>query len=116
MARIRKAKPLLWVLAGVVVGLLALTLLGGHSALAQAPPPVSGAFPMAPNMDSPHFAINWDVNARGGGTIQSAHFIVSSTIGQPAVGTASSAHYEVCTGYWCWIKQLAKIFLPLVMK
>ncbi len=116
MTRIRKAKPVLWVLAGVVIGLLALILLGGQNALAQEPPPAPGVVSLAPDMSSAHFGLNWNVSASGGGTIQSTHFIVSSTIGQPAVGTISSASYEVCTGYWCWLEQIARIFLPLVIR
>jgi hypothetical protein len=115
MTRIRKAKPLLWVLAGVIVGLLALTLLGGQ-ALAQEPPPAPDAIPLAPNMDSTHFALNWNVSASGGGTIESTHFTVSSTIGQPVTGETSSARYNVCTGYWCWWEYIANIFLPLIIR
>ena len=106
-------KSILWVLVGIVIGLVALSLLGGQ-ALAQEPLPdqiISSA-----NMGSAHYGLDWNVVANGGGTISSAHFTVSSTIGQPTVGTVTSLHFEVCTGYWCWLDRIAGIFLPLVMK
>lgn len=105
----------MWVLAGIVVGLVALGLLGGQ-ALAQEPPPMSNAIISGTNMGSPHFGLDWNVVGTGGGTISSPHFKVSSTIGQPTVGTVTSPHFEVCTGYWCWLDRIASIFLPLVMK
>ncbi len=111
----RTRKSILWVLAGMVIGLLALTLLGGQ-ALAQEAPPEPDAAVSGINMGSANYAINWNVVGTGGGTISSDHFTVSSTIGQPTVGTIDSTHYEVCTGYWCWLDRIAEIFLPLVMK
>ena len=111
----RTRKSVLWVLAGMVIGLLALTIIGGQ-ALAQEPPPETDIPISGVNMGSAHYGLDWNVVGTGGGTISSSHFTVSSTIGQPTVGTIDSAHYEVCTGYWCWLDRIARIFLPLVIK
>lgn len=109
-------KSMLWVLAGIVIGLLALTSLGGQ-ALAQSPPPTSPeGFASVQDMGSAHFSLNWNVIGNGGGQSSSAHFTVNSTIGQPTVGLADSDHFEVCSGYWCWVERLAGIFLPLITK
>jgi hypothetical protein len=111
----RTRKSLLWVLAGVVISLLALAILGGQ-ALAQEAPPGPDAVITGQSMSSDHYGLNWNVVGTGGGVISSAHFTVNSTIGQAAVGIASSDHYEACIGYWCWLGRLADIFLPLLMK
>jgi hypothetical protein len=113
MSNLRKS--MLWMLAGVVIGLVALSLLGGQ-ALAQDKPPAPDDIISSINIGSPHFGLNWNTVGTGGGTISSAHFTVSSTIGQPTVGTVDSPHFEVCTGYWCWLGRIADIFLPIVMK
>ena len=113
MTRVRKST--LWILAGVVIGALALTFLSGP-ALAQTPQAEMNRVLSEISMGSAHFALDWNVVGTGGGTISSAHFNVSSTIGQPAVGTADSAHFDLCTGYWCWLDRIAEIFLPLVIK
>jgi hypothetical protein len=105
-------KSIVWVLAGMVIGLLALTILGGQ-AMAQEPPPDQGIF--SANIGSDHFNLDWNVIGTGGGTISSDHFTVSSTMGQPTVGTVNSAHFEVCTGYWCWFEYIARLFLPLTL-
>lgn len=111
----RMQKSVLWVVVGIVVGLVALSLLGGpalaREPLAEADPLTAGI-----NMNSAHYSLNWNVVGTGGGTISSDHFTVSSTLGQPTVGTITSTHFEVCTGYWCWLDRIASIFLPLVMK
>jgi len=111
----RTRKSILWVLAGMVIGLLALTILGGQ-ALAQEQSPVSDGIISGVNMGSAHYGLDWNVVGAGGGTISSAHFTVSSTIGQPSVGTVNSTHFEVCTGYWCWFEYIANLFLPLILK
>ena len=106
-------KSIVWVLAGMVIGLMALTILGGQ-AMAQEPPPDQVIF--SPNIGSDHFNLDWNVVGTGGGTISSDHFTVSSTMGQPTIGTADSDHFEVCTGYWCWFDYIARLFLPLILK
>jgi len=112
MLKIRKS--FLWVLAGMVIGILTLTVLGG-SALAQKPSPSPEIYASVQDMGSAHYSLNWNVIGNGGGQVSSTHFRVNSTIGQPAVGTTTSDHFDVCTGYWCWAEQLlANIFLPFI--
>jgi hypothetical protein len=111
----RARKSIIWVLTGMVIGILALTILGGH-AMAQESSPQTDAVISGVSIGSAHFGLDWNVNGTGGGTISSTHFTVSSTIGQPTVGTSDSTHFEVCSGYWCWLDRIANIFLPLVLK
>jgi hypothetical protein len=105
-------KSMLWILAGIEIGLVAISLLGSQ-ALAQEPP--TNQIMFSANMGSDHFGLDWNVVGTGGGTISSDHFTVSSTMGQPAIGTVNSDHFDVCTGYWCWFDYIAKIFLPLIL-
>lgn len=62
----RTRKSLLWVLAGVIVGLLALTFLGGQ-ALAQEGSTELDVLVSGQNMGSDHYGLNWDVVGTGGG-------------------------------------------------
>ncbi len=65
-------------------------------------------------MGSPHYQLDWNVSANGGGTVTSTHYQVSSTIGQPATGISGSSHFEVCSGFWCKVLAFFEINLPII--
>ena len=110
-------------LIGAVLGvlLLSLALLSG-TAMAQPAPPQPPSDPLAQlglanvKMGSAHYSIDWSVIAAGGGDISSAHFRLSSTLGQPTVGETSSPHYETCSGCWCGLDFMKRLFLPLMLR
>ena len=100
--------------------ILALTLiaitLSAVAAGAQQPPIDQARALAGPPMGSPHFQLNWNVAANGGGTVTSTHFQVSATIGQPATGIADSANFEVCSGFWCKVLAFFEVQLPVITK
>jgi hypothetical protein len=65
-------------------------------------------------MGSPHYELDWNVSANGGGTVTSTHYQVSSTIGQPATGISGSSNFEVCSGFWCKVLAIFEINLPVI--
>ncbi len=69
-----------------------------------------------PPMGSPHYNLDWNVSANGGGTITSTHYQVSSTIGQPATGISGSNNFEICSGFWCKVLAFFEINLPLIYR
>jgi hypothetical protein len=83
---------------------------------AQQPPTDQARALAGPPMGSPHFQLNWNVSANGGGTVTSPHFQVSSTVGQPATGISGSSNFEVCSGFWCKVLAIFDIHLPIVNK
>jgi hypothetical protein len=109
-------------LTGVLVGFLALALMGGQ-ALAQEPITPSGSNLSADlgfmqvQMGSDHFRLDWNVIGSGGGDMTSTHFQMSNTIGQPTVGAKSSDHYDLCDGFWCAVGHFIQgLFLPLIQQ
>lgn len=67
-----------------------------------------------PPLGSPHYQLDWNVSANGGGTVTSTHYQVSSTIGQPATGISGSSNFEVCSGFWCKVLAIFEINLPVI--
>lgn len=65
---------------------------------------------------STHYAIRWDVVARGGSAMSSAHYAIQSTASQTAIGPATSGSYRLGAGYWYGIGAGFAIYLPLVIK
>lgn len=99
-------------IAAIVV--LALTITGVTVFASQpAAGPARTDTPLGPPMGSTHFQLNWNVLGNGGGIVSSSHFGVSSTIGQPTVGFSSSSNFEVCSGFWCKVLAVFKLYLPL---
>jgi hypothetical protein len=64
------------------------------------------------------YGIPWEAFASGGSlTASSASYTMQSTIGQPAAGSVGSASYDLCSGFWCGIKDWVwDIFLPLAQR
>jgi hypothetical protein len=69
-----------------------------------------------PLMGSPHYQLDWNIAANGGGTVVSTHYQISSTIGQPATGISGSANFEVCSGFWCKVLAFFDLYLPVLPK
>jgi hypothetical protein len=69
-----------------------------------------------PPLGSPHFQLDWNVAADGGGTVASTHYQVSSTIGQPATGISGSSNFEVCSGFWCKVLAFFELYLPIQLR
>jgi hypothetical protein len=69
-----------------------------------------------PPINSPHYELDWNITANGGGTVSSTHFQVSSTIGQPATGFSGSANFEVCSGFWCKVLAFFELYLPIQLR
>lgn len=107
--------------AALVAALLALTLLGG-TARAQTSPPEPENELLAQlglatvQMGSAHFGLDWNLVTPGGGNVGSPHFHISASLGQPTVGAKSSPHYETCTGFWCGLDFIKRIFMPLLLR
>lgn len=111
-----------WVIAGLglLLCLVSLALVAAQAYSVENAP--NGYLPgdsppdiYAVEISSPHYKMNWNVLACGGGEIDSTHYTLNSTIGQPTVGLKSSDHYGTCTGYWCGLKDLLN-FLPQVVR
>lgn len=82
---------------------------------AQAMPGVLG--PNAPEMESTHFGLNWQVVGSGGGPIASSHFRLNATLGQAAIGRTESTHFVDRAGYWQYgVAGGHHIYLPLVLR
>jgi hypothetical protein len=91
------------------------------AAIAAASIPESGPVPQAnaltgPPSGSPHYQLDWNIAATGGGTVSSSHFQISATVGQPATGISSSSNFEVCSGFWCKILAFFELYLPIQVK
>jgi len=67
-------------------------------------------------ISSAHYRLNESVLASGGGTFSSPHFRMSATAGQPAVGRSSSANIRACSGFWCKLTGLMKLYLPAIVR
>jgi hypothetical protein len=106
----RRKTPLILALALIAVTLSAVV------AGAQQPPIDPARAIAGPPLSSPHFQLNWNVTANGGGTVTSPHFQVSSTVGQPATGISDSANFEVCSGFWCKVLAFFEVQLPVITK
>lgn len=74
------------------------------------------AEPLDPALAS--YAISWQVFASGGSqTASSTSYIMQSTVGQPVTGSSQSASYQMCSGFWCGVKEWVwKVFLPIVLR
>lgn len=105
----RRKLPLIMALVLIAITISAVV------AGAQQPPTDQARALAGPPMGSPHYQLNWNVSANGGGTITSTHFQVSSTIGQPATGISGSSNFEVCSGFWCKALAIFNIHLPNIM-
>jgi hypothetical protein len=79
------------------------------------PSPAAPGAPLAPEMSSAHFKLEWYVIAGGALQGQSTHFRVSGTVGQAVVGQDKSAHFGVCKGFWCGLLRRT-IHLPVIFK
>lgn len=60
--------------------------------------------------------IDWYVIGSGGGSTTVGDYTLSGIIGQPVVGLASSGDPDLCSGFWCRVLALVRIFLPIVLK
>ncbi len=60
--------------------------------------------------------IDWYVMAGGGGSASAGDLTLTGTIGQAAAGTTSNGDFDLCSGFWCQVKALARIFLPIVIR
>jgi len=69
-------------------------------------------------MSSAGYRLEWFTPATsgGGGSMASVNYAVRVTVGQSAVGGMDSAAYEACLGYWCGIRGMHTVFLPLVIR
>ena len=106
----KRKTPLILMLALIAVTLSAVV------AGAQQPQTSSASALAGPPLGSPHYQLNWNVTANGGGTVTSPHYQVSATVGQPATGISDSANFEVCSGFWCKVLAIFDIHLPVVNK
>jgi hypothetical protein len=64
-------------------------------------------------MESPGYAIHWDVMGSGGQPVTSASHALRGTIGQASIGFGSNTGYELCAGYWCGA-MVEYVYLPVV--
>jgi hypothetical protein len=62
------------------------------------------------------YDLTWNVIAGGGGTSTGGAYTLSGTIGQADAGTLSGAPYTLNGGFWNDALNVAKLFLPLIMK
>ena len=104
----------------IILPLVMITLVFS-AVLVAASMPEKGPVPQAntligPPLGSPHFQLDWNVAANGGGTVASTHYQVSSTIGQPATGISGSTNFEICSGFWCKVLAFFEINLPLIYR
>jgi hypothetical protein len=58
----------------------------------------------------------WSVIAGGGGHAEADGVSLDATIGQPLAGMAYNDNYEICSGFWCQVLSLVRLYLPLIGK
>lgn len=63
-----------------------------------------------------NFTIDWFTIDGGGGTSTGGIYSVSGTIGQPDAGTLSGGVYTLNGGFWNDALNVAKLFLPLILR
>jgi hypothetical protein len=66
-------------------------------------------------MESPGYAIHWDVMGSGGQPARSSSYALRGTIGQVSIGFGSNPGYEWCAGYWCGAT-VEYVYLPIVIR
>ena len=64
------------------------------------------------------YDLTWNVIAGGGGTSTSANgvYSLSGTIGQADAGTLSGPPYTLNGGFWNDALNVARLFLPLILR
>jgi hypothetical protein len=65
---------------------------------------------------SANYTLTPDAIAAGGQASVSANYSFVATVGQPLIGASKSANYSTCTGFWCEIAALYKVYLPIGLK
>jgi hypothetical protein len=108
-------RKLLLILPIVLMAVVFSAVLVAASMPEAGPVPQENAL-TGPPSGSPHYLLDWNVAANGGGTVSSPHYQVSSTIGQPAAGFSGSANFEVCSGFWCKVLAFFELYLPIQVK
>jgi hypothetical protein len=61
-------------------------------------------------------ALDWYVIGGGGGHAEAPRHSLGGTIGQPLVGTATGPGLNLCSGFWCRVLLMQRIYLPLVVR
>jgi hypothetical protein len=102
-------------IAILVAGGLALFSRPEQSVLAG---PLEFTYPADVESDSASYSLPWEAFAGGGSlTASSASYSMQSTFGQAVTGETGSASYDVCSGFWCGIKEWVwDVFLPLALR
>lgn len=113
----RNRRSLLWIAAGALLVLIVAAWISIQASAQTGgdPSPTAPGEPLAPEMSSTHFKLEWYVIADGALQGQSTHFRMGGTVGQAVVGQDSSAHFGVCKGFWCRFLR-RKTNLPLIFK
>ncbi len=62
------------------------------------------------------YDLTWNVIAGGGGTSTGGPYSLSGTIGQSDAGTLSGGAYVLNGGFWNDALNLARLFLPVIMR
>ena len=62
------------------------------------------------------YDLTWNTIDGGGGTSTGGVYSLSGTIGQPDAGTLSGSPYTLNGGFWNDALNVAKLFLPLILR
>jgi hypothetical protein len=62
------------------------------------------------------YDLTWNTLDGGGGTSTGGTYSLSGTIGQPDAGTLTGGSYTLNGGFWNDALNVAKLFLPLILR
>jgi hypothetical protein len=62
------------------------------------------------------YDLTWNTIDGGGGTSTGGAYTLSGTIGQPDAGALSGGAYTLNGGFWGGVVDVARLFLPVIMR
>ena len=62
------------------------------------------------------YDLTWNTIDGGGGTSTGGAYTLNGTIGQPDAGTLSGGAFTLNGGFWGGLTDLARLFLPVIMR